>query len=358
MRAVAGLLLISSLLGAGGAASYSDLKPGDEIVCFPGIASSGDGENWEIPVQGCVYEKEKRRLATALLREFVEQKGLKMSVAEERTFAERAGLFMVDHERNRKIVVRLGDQKHAAGKTTGNGQFSRVIRVPHSTIAPFLQTNREGAVTLRFSCVLKDPNRVEPSGEIRLLPSKGIMVISDIDDTIKESHVLDREALLRATFCEPFEPVIGMPELLRAWARTNSTDFCYLSASPWQLLPPLLQFAQTHQFPEGIFLLKDFRLNGKSLLALFQNPVNYKTVRIEELFRRFPERKFILLGDSGERDPEIYGAMARQHPERVLGIYVRKTPHAVNTPDRFASAFRDVTPGLWRVFETPEDLPR
>ena len=58
--------------------------------------------------------------------------------------------------------------------------------------------------------------------------------------------------------------------------------------------------------------------------AVFLGPQNqYKTGVIERILADFPRRRFLLVGDSGEQDPEIYGAIARKHPEQVERIFIR-----------------------------------
>jgi phosphatidate phosphatase APP1 len=64
-----------------------------------------------------------------------------------------------------------------------------------------------------------------------------------------------------------------------------------------------------------------------------------------------------LLGDSGEGDPEIYGAVARQSPEQVVGIWIRRVVGRPLSDDRLRRVFRDLRPDIWRVFEAAEELP-
>jgi len=57
--------------------------------------------------------------------------------------------------------------------------------------------------------------------------------------------------------------------------------------------------------------------------ALFAEPEQHKLPLIESLFVAAPQRHFILIGDSGERDPEIYAKLARRFPDQVLGFFIR-----------------------------------
>ena len=73
------------------------------------------------------------------------------------------------------------------------------------------------------------------------------------------------------------------------------------------------------------------------------------------MLAKFPERNFILIGDSGEADPEIYGDIARRHPGRVRAILIRNvTAERADAPRYVDGAFRDLPPDLWLVFDHAE----
>ena len=79
---------------------------------------------------------------------------------------------------------------------------------------------------------------------------------------------------------------------------------------------------------------------------------------IEELFVRLPERRFVLVGDSGERDPEIYADLARRHPKRVAQIFIRDVTGDVMTSERYVKAFKGLPKGSWRIFKSADQLPQ
>jgi len=193
--------------------------------------------------------------------------------------------------------------------------------------------------------------------DIHFLTDTGWSVISDIDDTIKISEVRDREALLRNTFCRPFRPVPGMANRYRQWQTENRVQFHYVTASPWQLYLPLTQFALSNDFPAGTFHMKQFRVKDSSVWSLFKSPQKYKRDIIEPLLGRFPQRAFVLVGDSGEKDPEIYGELARRHPEQVRRIFIRNVTGEAADAARYRQAFRGVPAKVWQVFVEPSELP-
>lgn len=72
-------------------------------------------------------------------------------------------------------------------------------------------------------------------------------------------------------------------------------------------------------------------------------------------------RTLILVGDSGERDPEIYGFIARKYPKRIHRIFIRAVKGEKKDDKRFIKAFEDIPREKWSIFteplkELPEDL--
>jgi len=147
-----------------------------------------------------------------------------------------------------------------------------------------------------------------------------------------------------------------MANLYQEWAQKSRAQFCYVSASPWQLYSPLADFINSNGFPAGVFYLKSFRWKDESFFNLFESPEKYKPGVIEPLMKRFPNRQFILVGDSGERDPEIYGALARNHPEQVAKILIRDVTEEGAGAKRFQEAFHHLQPTLWAIFREPAEI--
>jgi phosphatidate phosphatase APP1 len=118
----------------------------------------------------------------------------------------------------------------------------------------------------------------------------------------------------------------------------------------------LATLVASNGFPAGTFELKSFRWKNRSFFSLFADPVKYKTGVITPLLKQFPQRKFILIGDSGERDPEIYGALARKFPEQIIGIYIRDVTNEPAEAVRYQEAFRDVLHSKWQIFREPSEI--
>ena len=89
-----------------------------------------------------------------------------------------------------------------------------------------------------------------------------------------------------------------------------------MSSSPWNLHAFLVAFLRHRDFPLGPVLLRDL-LGSRA----GREP---KHVRIHEILELHPDLPFVLIGDSGEKDPEIYADIVRSHPDRVLAVYIRE----------------------------------
>ncbi|KAF9018529.1 hypothetical protein BGZ52_004207 [Haplosporangium bisporale] len=141
------------------------------------------------------------------------------------------------------------------------------------------------------------------NGIVNLIEPEGISVISDIDDTIKETNVTaGARTILRNTFLKEMREVEGMSQTYQQWWKQGAAVH-YVSNSPWQLIPSLLDFFHTHMFPPGSAHL---RLHDSVLKTYFMSPPGENKRRcIREILSDFPDRKFILVGDSGEIDMEI-----------------------------------------------------
>jgi phosphatidate phosphatase APP1 len=114
----------------------------------------------------------------------------------------------------------------------------------------------------------------------------------------------------------------------------------------------LVDFLEKEGFPDGTLHLKVFRLRDSRLWRRIGVKHESKSKAIETILQSFPRRRFVLVGDSGERDPEIYGAVARNHPHQVVRIWIRDvTGHSAESA-RFKKAFRGAPADRWSLFRT------
>lgn len=149
-------------------------------------------------------------------------------------------------------------------------------------------------------------------------PDARFGIVSDVDDTILQTGVQRLGQMLRQTFTGSAltrTSFPGAPELYRDLAGRSNPVF-YVSSSPWNLHAFLIAFLRQQRLPLGPVLLRD--LLGTS------SGREQKAGRIEEILETHPDLPFVLIGDSGERDPQVYAEIVRTHPGRVLAVYIRE----------------------------------
>jgi phosphatidate phosphatase APP1 len=177
--------------------------------------------------------------------------------------------------------------------------------------------------------ILAQGKRVQGEGRLLIVPrSNTVGVISDIDDTVLVSEVPNKKKLLENTLLknplqrQVFPNTARFYEALLAHnAVPNAAPMFYVSASPHQLAGNIETFLSQNHFPQGVLVTKQISGNGRDPLL---DQKQYKIAQIETILAALPWVKFVLVGDDGELDPETYHAIREKHPQRVLGIYIRK----------------------------------
>ncbi|KDR77320.1 hypothetical protein GALMADRAFT_66735 [Galerina marginata CBS 339.88] len=221
--------------------------------------------------------------------------------------------------------------------------------------------SKEFTATASLGGILNDRNA---SASIFSSPDSGFGVISDIDDTVKVSYVLDKVALLKATLLEDPKAVTGMPELYASLAKSlNDPQFVYVSGSPFQLYPFLKNFIDTaFSASKGPFLVQNLTLVNPAEVIEFisnsdTNTETFKLAMIDRLKGMYPNKKWLAIGDSTQRDPEVYGESFRKFgPSTIVCSWIRRVDGANNTDARFASAFAGVPANKFRIY-TDADIP-
>jgi len=262
-------------------------------------------------------------------------------------FKERLHWFLVDNESGKKVMIKIIKKYATLEESGNNGHFYGTLKLPLKRIS---ETNKQ---KLEIIVKLNDPRKF--SGFVHCIPKKGITVISDIDDTVKISNVRNKKELMKNTFLKDFIPAPGMSKLYRKWEK-HGVFFHYVSSSPWQLFHDIQLFMKNNFFPEAVFHLKNIRLKDTSLLKLFADPVKTKQIQLEKIVKDFPEHKFILVGDSGEKDPEVYGIMTRKYPEKIIGIAIRDVTGDKIKSQRYKVAFKSIPESIWKIFTDPSKL--
>lgn len=206
------------------------------------------------------------------------------------------------------------------------------------SVSRTLRTDESGHFTLRAALPFVPTHvRVLASEDlcaarpIEIIEPVGISVISDIDDTVKHSAIAGgAKEMFRNTFVRELDQlsVEGVSDWYTQLAK-RGVDFHYVSNAPWQLYTLLEKYFKLVGLPPGSFHLKQYT---GMLQGIFEPTAERKRGSLEQILRDFPERKFILVGDSGEADLEVYTDIVLANPGRILGIFIRDVTTADKKP--------------------------
>jgi phosphatidate phosphatase APP1 len=165
---------------------------------------------------------------------------------------------------------------------------------------------------------------VRSTGWVLVPNGARVGIISDIDDTVVRSsatNVLKMAWIVLLNNAHTRLPFEGVAAFYRALQRGADGEgynpIFYLSSSPWNIYDVLEDCLNVHGVPAGPLFLKDW---SPTVLGKHRE---HKLGTIRKLLRTYPELPFVLIGDSGEEDPEIYSQAVREHPGRVRAIYIR-----------------------------------
>ena len=334
-----------------------------KLTVYPtyGYLSHADGGRWIIPLR--VWVRNELPLPPdAAIRLCVDEEGtineqgllrlkecLKDFVAKDNPHEEVRFSFDGDPDSE---TYRLSRQ------TDDNGLIVEEFMLPDEKARRLLAAQQREAGVERWLRLTAETRgltgRARTVGAIRLLEPEGLSVVSDIDDTIKVSEIpAGKKTVLKRAFLMEYEAAEGMREryleILKKNSQFDNISFHYVSGSPWQLFRLLHKFlVEKTRFPSGTFHMKsvnwevgDILSSVRDLRNLLSGPEHterQKLKEIRELMTRCPGRKFILIGDTGERDPEVFGQVKQDFGEQVIKIYIRD----VNDLGEGAERLKDV----------------
>lgn len=151
------------------------------------------------------------------------------------------------------------------------------------------------------------------------------IVVSDIDDTILVTQVTSTRRLVYNSLFKKLEerqPVKGASEFYQNIANQKliygKPHFIYLSSSPSYFSRLLKAFVAKNKFPQGSLVLKKSLLSGEH--------TEHKGVWLKKIATRYSDKPLVLIGDSGEQDPEIYSefALSSEFGKRIKLIIIHE----------------------------------
>ncbi len=182
----------------------------------------------------------------------------------------------------------------------------------------------------QLQITLLTPEHVEAAADVYIPPEAARMVVvSDIDDTVMHTGVANKAAMLWRLFVEDAESRTvfpGVSHLYRALhagaSGAEMNPMLYVSRAPWGIYDILEIFFQRHEIPEGpILFLREWGISWRSPLP--RRAVDHKRHLIDAMMDLYRDMPFVLIGDSGQHDPEIYRRIVDRHGGRVKAVYIR-----------------------------------
>lgn len=259
-------------------------------------------------------------------------------------FERRIDPFLADGQSNEKVYVQIGSEYYEAGVSDSTGDFNTTIRLSAEAVA-LLDAEAYAQGHISYRVVLDADDSRDISGDILIQEPSQTLVVSDIDDTLKRSEVyISKRELLRNTFINAPEPVDVMKTLYQQLElEEGALQMYYVSGSPKALGDFLEQFLEDEGFAEGSLYLRDFSFNPLSgeLYDFISSDgtFEHKVQSISHLLEQFPSHQFILLGDSGEKDPEVYGALLSLYGAQIKQVYIHNVTAESLDNSRFQDAY-------------------
>jgi Phosphatidate phosphatase APP1, catalytic domain len=304
----------------------------EDVTIYPTYGYR-DGNGWKIPVR--IWVHEPREMVEGIVRVLAENVG-NVKIHEQKNLCARLADIVADSESRERVVFEFDNdpknEKFSIGSREGgfpksdlNGIVEGFIKLSDARALTLLAAQNALENWLTFRVVSQDHSGV---GRVRLIEPEGLSVVSDVDDTIKVTEIpAGAEVVVRNTFFRDFRAAPGMAN---RYKNLEEACFHYVSGGPWQLYEPLSDFLMKEGFPEGSFHMKSVPKNllspttWKDFFKLVGDAtLEQKLSQISEIMRRFPGRRFILIGDSGEHDPEVYRQIRARYGHQVEAIWIR-----------------------------------
>jgi len=308
-----------------------------QVTIYPTYGHDA-GDHWKIPMRIWVHtprEGVEKILAKVVAKHFHLSDGekaifrhrLKHLVADSRSKQEVR--FAFDQDPNNE-AFRIQNSKGGFDSTDLNGIVEGIIELPKSKAEALLQQQGSQNDLLSFRVISAGH---DGRGRLRLIPAQGTAVISDIDDTIKITDIpAGKDTVIVNTFFREFRAAPGMAARYQAMADSGYA-FHYVSGGPWQMYGTLSEYLieGAGGFPAGSFHMKSVPKNllepstWEDLYELVEGNATFeqKIEQISGLLTNFPSRRFILIGDSGEKDPEVYVKIREMFGAQVQEIRIR-----------------------------------
>jgi phosphatidate phosphatase APP1 len=228
--------------------------------------------------------------------------------------------------------------------TTDQGDIDGFVQINNAGLTP-------GNGTRKIQ-VLDEYTEGTPTGNASayLVPTEGLVVVSDIDDTLRITKIYEPKEGLLNSFARPYVPWMNMPEIYANWSTSLSElHFHYLTTTPEQVTRNYMDYIYK-TYPPGSFDTRPLNFSDVSAT------LSIRKFLLQKIFQTFPQRKFILVGDTSNSDVmRDYPAMATEFPGQVQCIFIRNIS-STDDGDHFpydTSGFNGLNQDSYMFFDVP-----
>lgn len=276
-----------------------------EIKCYPGF-----GNDHKLIVKGRVLRKR-------------ETPSSKAADGEWRNFLNVTRNWFTDEVPHARLEISYGEDTCLV-TADEEGYFKGTL--PGDRVTPSLENWID--VQVRLITESKEPP-VTSTAHVQVpCRESEFGIISDIDDTVMETDATSLLAMMKNTFLRNSHTRLvfdGVSAFYAALTRGNdgrgSNPFFYVTSSPWNLHDLIVRVFELRGVPRGTFFMTDWGLDDSKFLMSGHH--DHKTAAIESVLETYPKLPFLLIGDSGQKDPEIYSHILEKYPKQILAIYIR-----------------------------------
>ena len=233
------------------------------------------------------------------------------------------GRFLAEEVMGATVSVTVGEMKTTV--TTDSDGFFQVEVPVRGTVAPGWSD-----ITVRledFPGMTQAPLEIS-APVLRPHPEATVGIISDIDDTVIRTGIAEPLKNWRTIIESDAEARVAFPGLAPLYQALERGDeaeasnpIFYVSSGSWKLYDLIARFKVLNGIPLGPVFMDDWGLEETRWFKSSHGA--HKTSTIDRIMGHYPSLDFILVGDSGQHDAEIYAEAVRTHGKRIKAIWIR-----------------------------------
>jgi phosphatidate phosphatase APP1 len=217
-----------------------------------------------------------------------------------------------DEKENEPITITIGRYRYQI-ESDDEGYYN----FEATTELDYFQQNQKIDISINKDKTVTSCNAFIPT------KTSQIGVISDFDDTLIISEVTDKINLIKNLLFKNYKQRVLTKEVKEKIQEIITDDkkaLFILTGSPKQLQKSIHNFLDHHDFPKRTVITK--QLNGDNSDPILDQ-IEYKYAKIQKLILLYPQIKWVLIGDSGEKDKEVYSKIRKAYPHQIEAIYIR-----------------------------------